>query len=63
MAKVNAKVVGGDITELEVGTIADLKHRLGVPNHTAMVNGQPAQNDQALRDEDFVSLAPAVKGA
>lgn len=63
MAKVNAKVVGGEIQELEADTVAEVKRELEVPNHTATVNGSPAQDSKELKDEDFVSLAPAVKGA
>lgn len=63
MAKVQAKVVGGEIKEIEVGTVADVKRQLGVEKHTATVNGESVQDSYVLKDYEFVSLAPAVKGA
>ncbi len=63
MAKVNIKVVGGEVEEVEATTVADVKREMNTPNHTATVNGSPAQDSKVLADEDFVSLAPQVKGA
>lgn len=63
MAKVVARVLGGEIKEVTgVNTVADVKSRLGASNHKATVNGEPAEDTYTLSDEDFVSLAPAVKG-
>jgi hypothetical protein len=63
MAKVHAKVTGGDPIELTVDTVGEVKRKLSVPNHTANVNGRTAGDQDLLKDEDFVLLAPAAKGA
>ena len=53
-----ARVVGLD----EVATVGEAKELMGVPNYTATVNGEPAEDDDMLEDYSFVSLAPSVKG-
>lgn len=63
MAKVQAQVVGGDIKHLEAETVGDIKRQLSQPSYQATVNGEPEDDDYALVDYEFVSLAPAVKGA
>lgn len=63
MAKVHAQVVGGEIKEVSMSTVGDVKKYMNADKYTATVNGDPANNDQRLTDFDFVSLAPAVKGA
>jgi hypothetical protein len=63
MASVVASVVGGEPTRVEANDVAEAKKALGLPgNYTATVNGEPADDDTVLGDEDFVSLAPSVKG-
>lgn len=62
MASVIASVLGGQPQRREASTIAEIKELLNVPNHTATLNGEPVDDDTDLSDEDFVSLAPAVKG-
>jgi len=61
--EVFAQVIGGEIKKVSLGTVGDVKRELNVPNHTATVNGEPAENSTRLSNRDFVSLAPAVKGA
>ena len=62
---VTVKILGGQEKVLEVftGTVGDLKASMNVPNHTALVNGQPAADDDTIASFSFVRLAPAVKGA
>jgi len=62
--KITAQVMGGQPKVFDdVETVKDIKAKLGVSNHTATVNGEPASDDQELSDYEFVTLAPAVKGA
>lgn len=63
MARVAAIVVGGSEKFLDAETVKEVKEQLSAATYTATVNGDPADNDQELRDNDFVSLAPSVKGA
>lgn len=63
MAKIQVQVLGGPIKQIDVGTVADVKNTLEVPQHTATVNGNPVSDNYTLNDYEFVSLAPAVKGA
>lgn len=63
MAKVNVQPVGGEIKQVEAGTVAELKAQLNLGTYQASVNGEPADDDQELNDYEFVSLAPKVKGA
>ncbi len=63
MAKVQAQVVGGQIKQLEADTVGEVKEALNAQTYTATVNGEPANSDTQLEDYEFVSLAPAVKGA
>lgn len=63
MAKVITQVTGGQKQELEASTIGEIKARLGATGYTANLNGNPADDTEAVHDYDFVTLAPAVKGA
>lgn len=60
--KVNVQVLGGTIKQIEAFDIADVKAQLGVPSHTATVNGDPASDSFELEEYQFVMLSPAVKG-
>lgn len=63
MASVVASAVGGSPQRLEADTVGEAKELLGLAStYTAAVNGEPADDDSSLSDEDFVSFAPAVKG-
>lgn len=62
MATVIASVLGGNPVRMDANTVMDVKETLQLTNHTASVNGEPANDGEELQDEDFVSLAPAVKG-
>ena len=58
-----AQVIGGSKQVLDnVETVADVKAKLDATNHTALINGQPADDDAEVRSGDFVSLAKAAKG-
>lgn len=59
---VTVKVLGGDTKVIEAQTVREAKQKLGVPSHTASVNGQPARDEDELAEYSFVTLAPAVKG-
>lgn len=61
MARVRAQVAGGSQKEGEATTVGELKKKLGVPGHTAVVNGETAEDGYELRDNDFVALAQPVK--
>ncbi len=64
MAQVSAKVAGGSLQIVSnVSTVGDVKRKLGAEKHTASVNGEPADDSQTLNDDEFVTLAPSVKGA
>jgi hypothetical protein len=61
--KVTAQAVGGETKTFEnIGTVADLKTRMGLPGYQAAINGEPADDDEALPDYAFVSLSAPVKG-
>ena len=63
MASVTATALGGDPKRVNATDVASVKKAMGLPsNYTATVNGEPAEDSQTLGDEDFVLLAPAVKG-
>ena len=63
MATVIASVLGAQPQQLEgVETVKDVKSRLQLSNYTANVNGTAARDDTRLSNDDFVALAPAVKG-
>lgn len=63
MADISVKVTGGKLELLEdMETIQDVKDAMDLPNHAATKNGQPAGNEDALADGDFIILTTAVKG-
>jgi len=64
MAKVAAKVVGGNIKEIEdVEKVREVRKELGLDKtYTATVNGEPEDDDFELEDDNYVVFAPAVKG-
>lgn len=66
MAKsIQGQVLGGEVkTNMEGRTAKDIAEALGVSeNHTVTINGSPAKMDTVLADYQFVSFAPAAKGA
>jgi len=62
MAKINTKVLGGELQERDADTVGELKAALGLSSHSAVVNGDPATDSTELSEEDFVLFAPSVKG-
>lgn len=63
MASVVGCVLGGDPKRVTADTVEEVKSALGLEgNYTAMVNGENADLESELVDEDFVSFSPAVKG-
>lgn len=62
MAKVFVKVIGGTRKAEEADTVGELKESLELENYTATVNGEEADDEQELEDDDIVALAKAVKG-
>lgn len=64
MAKVVAQVIGGQKQDVDgVTKVRDVKKRLNAETYTATLNGNPSADEDVLRDWDFISLAPSVKGA
>jgi len=64
MAKVQVQVAGGSIVQKEVETLGELKELMNASNYTATINGEPESDDNySLSDFEFITLAPAVKGA
>lgn len=59
-----AQVSGGSKQVIDgVNTVAEVKTKLGATvGYTAAINGDPAEDNEALSDGDFVTLAKAVKG-
>lgn len=65
MAKqVQGQVAGGKIEVYKnVKTVGDLREKLDLnQDHTASVNGEPADDDDRLEEFAFVSFAPRVTG-
>lgn len=64
MAKVTVTVLGSEnpVVLEGVETVGEVKAEMNCPNHAATVSGEPVDDDDELRDGDFVDLAPAVKG-
>ena len=63
--KITVQVLGSTARTVsidEVSTVAEAKELMGVPNYTATVNGEPADDDDVLEEYSFISLSPAVKG-
>lgn len=61
MARVTAQISNGTRKEGEASTVGELKAKLNVMGHTAVVNGDTQDDDFKLSDNDFVSLAQPVK--
>lgn len=61
-AKVIVCVIGQEPRNLRATTVGELKRTLGLNGYTASVDGSPANDDTVLRDMQYVSLAPSVKG-
>lgn len=63
MAKVFVQAIGGEVQEKNYSTVAEIKKDMDLPNHQAMVQGEPEDDSYELQDYDVVTLAPKVKGA
>lgn len=62
-SKITVQVLGGSPQVIDgPSTIADVKRKLNLSNHTASVNGDPADDSHELDDYSFVTLSPSVKG-
>lgn len=58
-----ASVLGGTPKRLSANTVGEVKGLLQLQGaYTASLNGDPAEDGDAVGAEDFVSFAPAVKG-
>lgn len=62
MAKVIVKVLGGSPQEKEADTVGELREGLSLENYTATVNGETADDETELEDNQLVFFAPSVKG-
>lgn len=58
------KVTGGIKTFLceQFQTVAEVKAKLNLEKHTAQVNGEDADDNFELEDNDYVILSQPVKG-
>ena len=61
MAKVYAKVAGGDPKSIECETLKCVKEQMSATGYTATVNGEPESDNYQLQNDDFVVLAQPVK--
>ncbi len=62
---VQYRVLGGRTTDLALekgATLGDLKEELGYEKYSASVNGESADDDVELENDDYVTLSEAVKG-
>jgi len=62
MASVVVSAVGGSPQRVTADTVGEAKRALACANYTATLNGEPADDDLELQDEDYVALSPSVKG-
>lgn len=64
MAKVIAKLQGGQPTEIEASTLGEAKQLMSASNYQASINGEPV-NDNAyeLSDYEVITLTEQIKGA
>jgi molybdopterin converting factor small subunit len=63
MADVVGQVLGGDRKFLKADTVEEVKELMEVSStHTATVNGDTANDNDELSDQDWVLLTPPVKG-
>jgi molybdopterin converting factor small subunit len=63
MANVIGAAVGGTPQRLGADTVGDVRAALSLTDtYVAMVNGDPAEDEMSLEDEDYVSFSPSVKG-
>lgn len=65
MKTVKWSVFGGAVQtkQVEQGcTVADLKEQLNLTNYTATIGGEPAGDEDTLRNNDVVVFTQAVKG-
>jgi hypothetical protein len=62
MANVVVSAVGGSPQRVDADTVGEAKRALACATYTATVNGDPADDDYELSDEEYVALSPSVKG-
>ena len=63
MTSVIGSVVGATPRRLHAETVGEVRDQLAIADtYTAMVNGEPADDNTLLDEENFVSFSPAVKG-
>ncbi len=61
MAKVIVQVAGGKNQAKEAKTVGELAVKVKAEGFQAAVNGEPADEDQKLTANDYVSFARPVK--
>lgn len=62
MAKVKVLIAGGDTKDAEASDIGDVRSLLNIEsNAMASVNGEPADDEYQLRNNDFVTFSKPVK--
>ena len=64
MAKVIARVMGGDLKEHNVSTLGELKQKLDASGYQATINDSPESDDSYEFDgNEIVEFTAKVKGA
>ena len=62
MAKVRVQVAGGSQQEIEASDVGEAREKCGADDgFKASVNGEAAEDDMQLRNNDFVSFSKPVK--
>ena len=61
MAKVLVNVAGGNNQTKDAKTVGELATKVKAEGFVASVNGEPADDDQKLKANDYVSFARPVK--
>ena len=61
MAKVYAKVAGGNPKEINCETLKCVKEQMSASGYVATVNGEPEDDSYTLANDDFIVLAKPVK--
>lgn len=61
MANVKVQVAGGAQQDKSASTVGEARQSVGAIGYQASVNGEPADDNYQLRNNDFVSFSKPVK--
>lgn len=63
MAKVYAKVTGGQVKEIEAATVGEARNALGLDaNYTSAMNGQGTNDSDSVVADSMIVFSAKVKG-